>query len=685
MELLYLCIYSSTMEIREFHFSHSHRFSAAIEEDIIKISEVKSNNCTEYNFFKHTSGDFITNLTAIIGKNGSGKTSLIKELCFIWKNHVRTSKQSIGDLKYVAIFEQKGKKYIIKSSHTIVCFEAEELPVEKAPFLARIDNAYNPCEYFHDVNVIEHGYDGSLMNMIARDHKNFVENLRGQGVNVDANDAYKTEETRRQLDFISDFSAKLPFDIKSVYVSSVPISYSQSRILLDFDKATDSTNEFYDQFASVQKSINEIQVRHFNSASVRFVLSVFFFSIANFIALKRTIRAEQKNKMLKIISGFSVITEKKEMTIKACKDIYHLWLNNISELDLEINEKQDAFDKVWDFLLVKNIKTFRTFDNRFCIDSTDMLPIKEFYKNYRITTFGLTDYLQFSWGISSGELAYIALFSRIYAIKSYLKIKFQNGYSRLPYNDYLFLLDEVDMCLHPEWQREYIQNLTNFLSSVLQDESWRNEQSKPRVQIIVATHSPIILSDIPRQHVLLIDGGKAVVPRDETFAANIFNLYNNNYIFQKGIFGTIMGRYSEKILSDITNLMCLMEECLFLQNQINISMHNHKGKWSEELHTQTLCYNYRLKEIEKTLRECLMLRKRSQSEEKSITFLGIDEDSELNVQHVKITLEKNKIVLHKILDQYTEDFSNIFNLVGEALLTNMFKRKIKRLQSMVEK
>ena len=57
-----------------------------------------------------------------------------------------------------------------------------------------------------------------------------------------------------------------------------------------------------------------------------------------------------------------------------------------------------------------------------------------------------------------------------------------------------------------------------------------------------------------------------------------------------------------------------------------------------------------------------MLRKRSQSEEKSITFLGIDEDSELNVQHVKITLEKNKIVLHKILDQYTEDFSNIFNL-----------------------
>ena len=118
MELLYLCLSSPRMGFREFHFSHSHRFSSVIEADVIKVSEVKSENRDEYNIFEHVSGGFITNLTAIIGKNGSGKTSLIKELCIIWENCVRTREQSIGKLKYVAIFEQNGKKYILSSSQT---------------------------------------------------------------------------------------------------------------------------------------------------------------------------------------------------------------------------------------------------------------------------------------------------------------------------------------------------------------------------------------------------------------------------------------------------------------------------------------------------------------------------------------------------------------------------------------
>lgn len=684
MELLYLCLSSPRMGFREFHFSHSHRFSSVIEADVIKVSEVKSENRDEYNIFEHVSGGFITNLTAIIGKNGSGKTSLIKELCIIWENCVRTREQSIGKLKYVAIFEQNGKKYILSSSQTEAQSAFEQFPIDKAPFLIRIDNTYNPCEYHHDVNIIEHGYDGSLMNMIARDCKAFVENLRGNGFNVDANDAYRAEETRRQLNFISDFSAKLPFNIRSVYIGSVPIGYSQSRILLDFDNATDSTNTFYDQLASVQRSINEIQVSRCDSTAVKFVLSAFFFSIANFVVLKRTIRADQKDKISRIISSFSITTRKKEMTIMDCKGIYHSWLDNISELDLDIKEKQDAFDSVWAFLLLRNIKCFRPFENRFCIESRDMSSITEFYKYYRITTFDLTDYLQFSWGLSSGEVAYLTLFSRVYAIKSYLKVKFQNPHSRIPYKDYLFVIDEVDMCLHPEWQREYIHKLIDFLSRFFQDDFFWNSQSKPRIQVIVATHSPIILSDIPRQHVLLIDDGKAVFPRDKTFAANIFNLYNNNYIFQKGVFGTIMGRYSENILSDITNFMRLVEECLLLQNQINIIVHNNKGKWSEGLHTQALFYDFKLKELEKILRECLILGDRCQNEEKLSALSGIDKDSEANVQHVKIKLEKNKSILSKILVQCIEDFSFIFSLVGETLLANMMKRIFKRLQSMLE-
>lgn len=58
----------------------------------------------------------------------------------------------------------------------------------------------------------------------------------------------------------------------------------------------------------------------------------------------------------------------------------------------------------------------------------------------------------------------------------------------------IILLDEPDLQLHPEWQQKFISLLLDLLYAYF---------PKVKFQIILTTHSPILLSDIPRKNVIL--------------------------------------------------------------------------------------------------------------------------------------------------------------------------------------
>ena len=65
----------------------------------------------------------------------------------------------------------------------------------------------------------------------------------------------------------------------------------------------------------------------------------------------------------------------------------------------------------------------------------------------------------------------------------------------------IVLIDEVDMHLHPEWQQVVLQSLT---------------QAFPAVQFIVTTHSPQVLTTVPRESIRVIEcdesGSRARMP-----------------------------------------------------------------------------------------------------------------------------------------------------------------------------
>ena len=68
------------------------------------------------------------------------------------------------------------------------------------------------------------------------------------------------------------------------------------------------------------------------------------------------------------------------------------------------------------------------------------------------------------------------------------------------------LIDEIDMHLHPSWQKTIINDLKDAF---------------PNVQFIFTTHSPSILSNVYQEHILILDEYKVYHPTDKTYGRDV--------------------------------------------------------------------------------------------------------------------------------------------------------------------
>ena len=82
-------------------------------------------------------------------------------------------------------------------------------------------------------------------------------------------------------------------------------------------------------------------------------------------------------------------------------------------------------------------------------------------------------------GLSSGEISLLHLLSSINAAVEKVNI-------RESAKSVILLLDEIDLYLHPEWQRTILSNLLNLINSI---------NINVKIQIIASSHSPIVASD----------------------------------------------------------------------------------------------------------------------------------------------------------------------------------------------
>ena len=158
------------------------------------------------------------------------------------------------------------------------------------------------------------------------------------------------------------------------------------------------------------------------------------------------------------------------------------------------------------------------------------------------------DFIRFEFDpkVSSGEWAFLSAMSRV------------NDVLKRSASDLIVFLDEAETTLHPRLQRQLVRNMLWF---------FRNFAGGRKVHLIFASHSPVLLSDIPMGNVTFLKRkdktdnanlpGVEVVsvinPRlgfTDTFGANIFDLYNLSFFMKEGTVGAFAADKMESILKD---------------------------------------------------------------------------------------------------------------------------------------
>ncbi|MCD9471676.1 hypothetical protein CJF26_13830 [Photobacterium phosphoreum] len=132
-------------------------------------------------------------------------------------------------------------------------------------------------------------------------------------------------------------------------------------------------------------------------------------------------------------------------------------------------------------------------------------------------------------GISSGQYSMLTLFSRINS-------EFNSN------NDVIIIIDEGEVNLHPEWQRTYISDLIDFIMSI--------KEEKQQVKLILTSHSPFVLSDLPMPSINIV--GSDFEDGTSLFGANIYDIYNKGFMLEKTVGQFSYGKI-EEIIKSIKN------------------------------------------------------------------------------------------------------------------------------------
>ena len=155
--------------------------------------------------------------------------------------------------------------------------------------------------------------------------------------------------------------------------------------------------------------------------------------------------------------------------------------------------------------------------------------------------------------LSSGELQMLnSISTYLYHLRN---LNYHVGASeQIEYSYVSLVLEEVELYFHPDYQRRYIYEMLRQIRQMKLD-------NIKAVNIILVTHSPFVLSDIPKNNVLFLQEGVPVrVMQENTFGANIHSLLQNGFFLE----GAPMGEFAKEKINKMFERL-------------------HKGEYGEDL------------------------------------------------------------------------------------------------------
>lgn len=549
MELIYIWV-EKYRNIRNTGFNLSPKFKVDFNKPLETPYPILTIQQTEKepNLFEQK----IENITAIIGKNGSGKTNILDLIGA--KRYDRTSLGHYNNLKYFLVYHLENNKFAFEGSNfNYIKNNIEEYSNGKnsnnisEPYsivVEKLDNKFfykgflqfaqgSEPDYKDNINYFSfrYRYTGTayqhyqsmtienepshLFNRINLNQKNTGYSAIYQMI-VDLN---KNLSVEKESSFMFAFK-------NDMYLTITPNMHTNDDIDLELEKGfgdkfniLDLSNKNGPKFNEKQDFINLFLYRLCHSLAAQFfLLPKMKNELSTLVTTIKEFKVEEDNfynYYIKIIDLLLSYHEKNDHYFKNKQqiiDTLERYITYILELDPEwfnrnnitipLNNKVKLNTSINEFL--------KLFDSLNFIDEEIQSLIKVFSLDFH--------------PFSAGEEALLSLFSALhYALSlDYNKTK----------DKAIILLDEPDNFMHPEWSRLLINELSSFLN--------RLENGYQSYQLIITTHSPFIISDLPKDNVIALEkdlftGYCKQVPIVESFASNIHTLLAHDFFMTSTI------------------------------------------------------------------------------------------------------------------------------------------------------
>ncbi|CAD7814523.1 hypothetical protein CHRY9390_02819 [Chryseobacterium aquaeductus] len=455
-------------------------------------------------FIENFWGKKISLVSAIVGENGTGKTSFLKSICL--------SKTNINDI--VLVFENKNNSYeiydkgFLDNSIFSIDYFTQTLDSDLSHFSINSFlnfntdfvglSEFNLNNFKNLVLLIQKQNNEKLLKSYLRENFNLFDAVKIKLKNNLKTETYWGDKTKRQEStndlirlIIDKFGAKND-DVPTIFTSENFIKNLELKLLLAV------ININFDRYNNeLEYNINEYNDKE---------------SFDNFLdKIKEDYIA---NKLIEDNNG----------------DIDNQKINNIKEFYNFIKTSDYKEDKGNRILNLKEIKLFiDKYENiKPALDLFDFSPVKIDENN--------SNYSHISY--STGEKNILYFLSLINKNLKWFK------------KNIILLLDEADLGFHPQWKKKYIKILTDFLPKIFEE-----IPGFEGVQIIFTTHDPLTLSDIPNSNVVYLkkEGEKTKVlnqnekPR-KSFGANITDLLADSFFINDGLIGDFAkGKIEETI------------------------------------------------------------------------------------------------------------------------------------------
>ncbi len=488
----------------------------------------------------------IKDLSVIIGQNGSGKTMTINKILR------EDNRETLVHL----IFERNGSLY------TYPNFKQESISFKQSnihPYIIKFSNAK---EFSNNDKPIRPGaIDASdfknillFNNSVLKSNEEkiiflqetinqikFIEEFKykinqfvdyttkGITVNFQSNNlAYNTN----QLVFVDSMeksnAEQNPINTRivdyfSALINHITDNYSTNIKIKDIEKLLDHHLSLWnDNFnnqnnQNLQRALSEIIEYPYNTYSIydiKILYSLFIFHIYSYYIKNNNGQYNKyKNKLISIIKENRTIygnnLNKREIN-KKLLNRYFESKNAINYLDVSLYNLESITPNAEYFTKWENI--WRQIEKQ-CIT------------------------------VASGELGLLKSFANLYLAKQSIERKTAQGVQR---KNLLLLLDEIDLGLHPEWQRKWVSTALPIIEKIFEDK---------HLQIIITSHSPIFLSDIYKENIIFLTKENEREKEkifEKTFGQNIYTLFKNSFFLQD-----VMGEYAYNTIKDTIEFLTL--------------------------------------------------------------------------------------------------------------------------------